>query len=158
LAKLLAGEYDAVVLARAGLLRLGRRKGVRVAPIPFGVMLPSAGQGTLVAEASADDRRTLTFLAAIDDPDLALASSLERQVMSELGAGCHGGLGVLATVRAGRVNVRAVVVTGDGRTLIRAAAQGACEAAEDVARRVVERLRALGAQAVVTLAPPAPAG
>jgi hydroxymethylbilane synthase len=157
--KLVAGEYDALVLARAGLLRLGRRKGVRVVPIPFSVMLPPAGQGTLVAEARADDRRTRALLAAIDDPDLALASSLERQVTGELGAGCHGGLGVLATVKSERVNLRAVVVTTDGRTLIRAAAHGTCEAAEDVVRRVVERLRALGAQALVTAAaPPASAG
>ena len=159
LGKLLAGEYAAMVLARAGLLRLGRRKGARVVPIPFGVMLPPAGQGTLVAEARADDCRTRAFLAAIDDPDLALASSLERQATGELGAGCHGGLGVLATVGSARVNLRAVVVTSDGRTLIRAAAHGISQAAEDVARRVVERLRSLGAQALVTpAAPPASAG
>jgi len=150
LAKLLSGEYDALVLARAGLLRLGRRKGVRMRPIPFDIMLPPAGQGTLVAEARAEDRRTRALLAPIDNSDLALASRLERQVMSELGAGCHGGLGVLATVRAGRARMRAGVVTPDGRTLIRAAAQGTCEEAEDVARRVVERLRALGAEALAT--------
>jgi hydroxymethylbilane synthase len=69
-------------------------------------MLPPAGQGTLVAEARGDDRRTRALLAAIDDPDLALAATLERRVTGELGAGCHGGLGVLATVRAGRVSVR----------------------------------------------------
>jgi hydroxymethylbilane synthase len=153
LGKVLAGEYDALVLARAGLLRLGRRQGIKAVPIPFRAMLPPAGQGTLVAEARSDDRATLKFLAAIDDPALALASRLERQVTSELGAGCHGGLGVLATVRAGRLYLRAAVVAPDGSALLWREVRGACDVADQLVRRLIERLRAEGAERLLAARP-----
>jgi len=153
LGKVLAGEYDALVLARAGLLRLGRRQGIKAVPIPFRVMLPPAGQGTLVAEARRDDRSTLKFLAAIDDPALALASRLERQVTSELGAGCHGGLGVLATVRAGRLYLRAAVVAPDGSALLWREVRGACDVADQLVRRLIDRLRAEGAERLLAARP-----
>jgi hydroxymethylbilane synthase len=140
LGKVLAGEYDALVLARAGLLRLGRRQGVKAVPIPFRAMLPPAGQGTLVAEVRSEDRSTLKFLAAIDDPALALASRLEREVTSELGAGCHGGLGVLATVRAGRLRLRAAVVAPDGSALLWREVRGACDVADQLVRRLIDRV------------------
>jgi hydroxymethylbilane synthase len=149
LAKLLAGEYDALVLARAGLLRLGRRKGVRMMPIPFGVMLPPAGQGTLVAEARTDDCRTRAFLAAIDDPDLALASRVERRLMRELGGGCQGGLGVLATVRSGTVHVRLAVATPQGERLLTAEARDVCDRADRMVSQLMDRLRAEFAKALL---------
>jgi len=148
--KMLAGRYDALVLARAGLVRLGRPGGVVVSVIPFDVMLPSSGQGTLAVEARRDDRRTRRLLTRIDDPDLALAASLERLVLYELGAGCHGGVGVLARVGGETVLLRAAVVAPDGATLIRARARGPKRRAQRVARQVLSELWAQGAAQLIT--------
>lgn len=147
--KMLAGRCDALVLARAGLVRLGRPAGVEVSVIPFDVMLPPAGQGTLAVEARRDDTRTRRLLTRIDDADLALAASLERLVLGELGAGCHGGVGVLARVRAGKVHLRAVVVAPDGSALIRARARGSAQAWGEVAREVLGQLWSQGAKQLI---------
>lgn len=151
--KMLAGQCDALVLARAGLVRLGRPPGVEVSVIPFDVMLPPAGQGTLAVEARRDDTRTRRLLARIDDPDLALAASVERLVLSELGAGCHGGVGVLARARGGGLLLRAVVVAPDGSALIRARARCVRGAAERVARQVLDELWAQGAEGLIDRTP-----
>ena len=113
-------------------------------------MLPSAGQGTLAVEARRDDRRARRLLARIDDPDLALTASLERLVLHELGAGCHGGVGVLARVRGESVLLRAVVVAPDGSALIRARARGPKRWAERVARQALDELWAQGAAQLIT--------
>ena len=117
--------------------------------IPFDVMLPSAGQGTIVVEARRDDRRALRLLAAVSHPDLALASGLERQVLAELGAGCHGAVGVLARVRRDDVLLRAVVAAPDGSALIRARARSPREATARAVRDVLKQLRAAGANELI---------
>jgi len=147
--KLLAGEYDALVLARAGFTRLGLPEGVRLRVIPLSLMLPPAGQGTLVVEARRGDRRTRRLLAAVDDPELCLGASLERLVVRGLGAGCHGGVGVLARVRGGQVLLRAVVVAADGSALIRARFRGPATAGEQMARKVLEQLWSQGAERLI---------
>ena len=150
--RMLAGRYDALVLARAGLVRLGCPEGVEVSVIPFDVMLPSAGQGALVVEARRDDRKTHRLLARIDDPAVALAASLERRVLHDLGAGCHGGVGVLARVSAESVLLRATVVAPDGSACIRARARGLRRAAEQLAEAVLDQLWAEGAAALIARA------
>jgi len=150
--EMLGGRYDALVLARAGLVRLGRPEGVEVSVIPFDVMLPSTGQGALVVEARREDRRTRRLLARFDDPDVALAASLERRILRDLGAGCHGGVGVLARVLGESVLLRATVVTPDGSACTRARARGAKVDAEQLAEAVLERLWAEGAAGLIARA------
>ena len=147
--RMLAGHCDALVLARAGVVRLGRPERVNVTVIPFAVMLPSAGQGTLAVEARRDDRSTRRLLRAINNPGLALAASVERFVLSELRAGCHGAVGVLARVGAGRVHLRAVVVAPDGSALVQAGARGSAKAWGQVGREVLEQLWAQGAAGLI---------
>lgn len=147
--RVLAGDYDAVVLARAALVRLPRPAGAAVSVIPFAAMLPAAGQGALVVEARRGDRRVRRLLAEVDDPRVALGASLERRLLAELGAGCHGGVGAVARVRADGEFLRAVVVAADGSHLIRAQARGPSGTGEQVVRRVLERLWAQGAERLI---------
>ncbi len=149
-AKMLSGQYDAVVLARAGLVRLGRPDGVGLSIVPFELMLPAAGQGTLVVEARREDQRTRRLLTAVGDGELALVSQLERQVLAELGAGCHGAVGVLARVGGGEVLLRAVVAAPDGSALVRAKARGTRRAVARTVRDVLGQLRAAGAEDLIS--------
>lgn len=147
--KVLAGDLDAVVLARAALVRLRRPAGAEVSLIPLAAMLPAAGQGALVVEARSDDRRLRRLLAEVDDPRVALEARLERRLLAELGAGCHSAVGVLARVRAGGVLLRAAVADADGSELVRARARGPSGAAGRVLREVLQQLRAQGADGLI---------
>lgn len=142
--KALAGEYDAVVLAAAGVVRLGLESHVSQW-LPLEVMLPAPGQGALAVQCRGDDADSLRFLAALDDADLRLCVTVERDFLRYLGGGCatpvaayarrQGGVLVLDTVVAaadGSRNVRLVSHDANGRRLahdvaIRALAAGAAE-------------------------------
>ncbi len=85
--KALEGQYDAVVLAGAGLVRLGLTEYISQW-LPLEVMLPAPGQGALAVQCRADDEATLSLLAAIDDPATRAAVEAERAFLSALGGGC----------------------------------------------------------------------
>ena len=108
LAKLEAGEVDATLLAAAGLDRLGRHAG---APVPLDVMLPAPGQAAIGIECRADDDDTRAKLAPIDDHATTAAVRAERAFARSLGASCHSPVGALAMVRAGKVHLRAEILT-----------------------------------------------
>lgn len=88
-------RYDAVLLAAAGLMRLGRDD-LLTAPLPVEQMLPAAGQGALALQCRADDHVTLTRCLPLNDPATATAVHAERQVVAGLGADCHSPIAVLA--------------------------------------------------------------
>src|SRR5207253_2707410 len=109
-----AGEVDALVLAAAGLARLGI---VEPAAHLLGVdeFLPAVGQGALALECRADDARTRALLAAVDDPAAATAVAAERAFLVTVGGDCNTALAAHATVADGRVTLRAPVADPDRR-------------------------------------------
>jgi hydroxymethylbilane synthase len=99
LRKLEQGEYDAVILASAGLMRLGRSELIRQI-IPAEIMCPAAGQGALAVEIRAGDTRMRELVAFLDDPAARAATTCERALLSRLGGGCQVPIGAFAEVRS----------------------------------------------------------
>jgi hydroxymethylbilane synthase len=130
LRKLEDGEVDGVVLAAAGIARLGvTPPSSEVLPI-----VPAPGQGCLAVQARAGDDATRQAIASLDDPDSRVAFEAERSLMARLGGGCALPLGALATVSPDAVRLVALVATPDGTRIVRVEAEaetpgGAAEAA-----------------------------
>ncbi len=117
LSKLARGEFDAIVLARAGLQRLGREReiGAVLDPARF---VPAPGQGTLALEARADDTAVCDALAAIVDDDAFACLLAERALARTLDADCHTPLGAHAVPWEGRLRVRAWLGLDDGESWV----------------------------------------
>jgi hydroxymethylbilane synthase len=116
LAKVDAGEVDATLLAAAGLDRLGRNE--VGTPIPVDVMLPAPGQGAIGIECRADDNDSHAQLARVDNHLSAMAVRAERAFALALGGSCHSPVGALAEIHAGKVHLRAELLSEDGKDRI----------------------------------------
>lgn len=140
LRKVEAGEYDAVVLAAAGLERLGLLD--RASQL-FSVeeMLPAPGQGAIAVECREDDADVSGLLARIDDADTRLAVSAERSFLARLGAGCRLPVGAYAEVTEGQLSLRGMLADGRG-VLHWARESGPASAAEALGVRLADRLLA----------------
>ena len=125
--KVASGELDAVVLARAGLARIGRADEATEVLDPL-QMLPAPGQGALAVECRSDDTDLVEALAALDDPRTRAAVTAERAVLATLEAGCSAPLGALAEVAEGEDGdelwIRAVALSLDGAVAVRRSASG----------------------------------
>jgi len=121
--KLEEGEFDAIILAAAGLDRLGRSEVIKQI-LPPAVMCPAAGQGALGVETRAGDAVTRRHLEFLDDPAARATTSCERALLKRLGGGCQVPIGALAEVRAGLLHLEAVVADPGGSRLIRASQEG----------------------------------
>jgi hydroxymethylbilane synthase len=119
--KVLNGEYDAIVLAQAGLTRLGLEAHISEV-FPLDVMLPAPGQGALAVQCRADDTETLALLAAIHDPITAAAVDAERAFLSSLGGGCSLPVAAFAQKNNGQIILTGAVISVDGREAIRLSA------------------------------------
>jgi hydroxymethylbilane synthase len=122
LRKLQAGEYDALVLAAAGLSRLGRLDEVTEVCDPL-VWMPAAGQGVLGVQCRAGDP-TERIVAAIDHSPTRAAITAERAVLRRLGSGCRTPVGAYARVIDGRLTLRGVLISPDGRRTVIAEREG----------------------------------
>ena len=123
LRKLDSGDYEALVLAAAGMLRLGL--GTRIsAAIPVDVCTPAPGQGIVAIEVRADDARAFDAVRSANDRAAAVSLTAERAVVTALGGGCQLPLGVIAMHDRGGLTMHAVVATPDGRRAIRRDASG----------------------------------
>ncbi len=145
LRKLDTGAYDALVLAAAGLRRLGF--GARISfTLPADVCVPAPGQGIVAIETRNGDRSTREFVAGISDADAAAALDAERAVVAALGGGCQTPIGALATmIDRQTMELVGAVASLDGRQVIRATARAAAAAAEELGVRVGQELMAKGA-------------
>ena len=123
LGKLDAGEYDALILAAAGLERLGLAERI-CEHLALDVCLPAAGQGALGIECAAADEELLTMLEVLNDPAVSDCVRAERMVSATLGADCSTPLGAHACKQAHRIELTAVLCTADGSRILRAAATG----------------------------------
>lgn len=138
LRKLDEGEYDALILASAGLRRLGFAGRISAA-IAQGEMLSAVGQGSLGVETRSDDAETNALVSRLDDPRTRVAVLAERALLRSLGGGCQVPIAAHATVEGGRLNLDGLVATLDGTRVLRESLDG--EAAD--AARVGEELAAL---------------
>jgi hydroxymethylbilane synthase len=123
LRKLESGEYDAIILAAAGVLRLGLEANVR-SRISADVMCPAVGQGALAIEIRRGDQHTKTLLAFLNDADTRAAIDCERALLGSLGGGCQVPIGAYAEKRGDRLFLRAMVGRPDGRQILREQAEG----------------------------------
>jgi hydroxymethylbilane synthase len=123
LRKLESGEYDAIILAAAGVLRLGLEIHVR-SRISADVMCPAVGQGALAIEIRRNDQQTKTLLAFLNDSDTQAAIDCERALLGSLGGGCQVPIGAYAEKRGGRLYLRAMVGRPDGSQILREQADG----------------------------------
>jgi hydroxymethylbilane synthase len=147
------GELDAVVVARAGLVRIGRADAVTEALDPV-VMLPAPAQGALAVECLADDAELVRILAELDDPSTRAAVDAERAVLAALEAGCTAPVGAIAEVvesidSGGRIfdelSLRAGVAAEDGSDVIRASVVGPVDRAVELGESLAAELLELGA-------------
>jgi hydroxymethylbilane synthase len=143
--KLDEGQYDAIVLAAAGLRRLGWES--RIAELlPVERMCPAAGQGALAVET----REVVPEACArLDHADTRHAITAEREVLRRLGGGCQVPIGAHAWIVGGRLRLRAVVISPDGATAIARESDGAASDAERLGGDVAEQLLADGARRIL---------
>ena len=151
--KVTGGELDAVVLARAGIARLGRLDEVTEVLDPL-QMLPAPGQGALAVECWASDTELAEAVrAALDDPPTRAAVTAERTVLAELEAGCSAPVGALAEVAEGddgeELWLRAVALAPDGGVSVRRSATGTPGDAGEVGRRLAKEMLADGAGSLI---------
>ena len=153
LGKVAAGELDAVVLACAGLRRLGRADEITELLDPI-QMLPAPAQGALAVECRADDEAVAALLAALDDADARAAVTAERALLAALEAGCTAPVGALAEVAEGddgglEIFLRGSVTAIDGASAVRLSATGPTTDADGIGRRLAAELIAAGADQMI---------
>ena len=147
------GTLDAVVLARAGLLRLGRAEEATQVLDPQ-QMLPAPGQGALALECRADDAETFAACQALDDVTTRACTDAERAVLAGLEAGCSAPVGALAVAAQGVLDLRALVAAPDGTRVLRHDVSGPADAAAELGRSLAAALLARGAAELVPDHPP----
>lgn len=161
LRKLAAGQFDAIVLAAAGLRRLGLAEHIAEVLDP-GVMCPAVGQGALAVETRADRSAGWEACSALDHAATRSAVTAERAVLAALGGGCQVPVGANATVEDGQLFLRAVAISPDGSHLVRQEARGPAADAALIGNETGARLLAAGArrilESVYGASHPAPGG
>lgn len=148
LRKIETKELDAVVVAVAGLERLGISSS-QVERLEPDVMTPAPGQGALAVQARSGDDRVLELLQELDDSLSRSAVEAERALSARLGGGCNVPLGALATVSEGTMTLRAVVASPDGHRLLRASAKDRCEDWKAIVDVAAQQLLDRGAREIL---------
>lgn len=144
LRKLDDGQYDVLILACAGLRRLGLMDRIS-ATIPTSEMLPAVGQGALGIETRADDTSTIEAVAQLNHAPTQVACIAERALLRALGGGCQLPIAGYAVVRDRELHLEGLVAEPQGREIVRARLSGSTEEAEKVGTRLAQRLIEQGA-------------
>jgi len=152
LRKLDEGHYDAIILAAAGLSRLGLAQRIRTV-LPAEQSLPAAGQGALGIEALAARADVAAWVAPLNDAVAAACVHAERAVSRALAGSCEVPLGAYGQIEAGRLRLRGFVASPDGTRMASAELSGAPEDAEALGRALAELLRARGAAEILAALP-----
>lgn len=149
--KLDDGQFEAIVLAKAGVDRLGRSERISEVLAPE-VMLPAVGQGALGIETRDSDHPLQEMLAGLDDGVTRTAVTAERALLAELEGGCQVPLGAWGRIEAGELRLDACVCSADGKDFIREALAGPQESPERLGRALARRLLDSGADRILRLA------
>jgi hydroxymethylbilane synthase len=148
LRKLDQGDYDALVLASAGLIRLQHRARISTT-LPIAACVPAPGQGIIAVEIRAGDNRVASAVAAIDNPAARAALEAERAVVAKLGGGCQMPIGAHAEVNNDALTLTVVVLSLDGARAIRAESRGSMMDALNVGTAAAENLLSQGAAQIL---------
>lgn len=148
LARLDAHHYDAIVLAAAGLRRLGMAARIAEALEP-GMLLPAVGQGAIGIEIRDDDRELHALLGALHDADTARCVLAERALNRALQGGCQVPIAAHATLEGATIRLRALVGAVDGTRILHAGGSGPRDAPEQLGESVAAQLLADGAAAIL---------
>jgi hydroxymethylbilane synthase len=145
LRKLDEDQYDALVLACAGLRRLGLENRISAA-LPPDEMLPAVGQGALGIEVRADDEVAIAAVTKLDHKFTRLACTAERALLRSLGGGCQLPIAAYAVVRDKRIRLDGLVGDTQGERIVRDRVSGRLDEAEELGRRLGQQLLARGAR------------
>ncbi|QBQ63132.1 hydroxymethylbilane synthase [Actinobacillus indolicus] len=148
LSKLDNGEYDAIILASAGLIRLGLAERIRDF-ISVEDSLPACGQGAVGIETRLNDERVLGYLAELNHQPTACCVQAERAMNTRLQGGCQVPIGGYATLHGDEISLNALVGALDGSSIVRASAKGHVKDAEKLGVDVAEMLLAKGADEIL---------
>jgi hydroxymethylbilane synthase len=166
LRKLVEGQYDAIVLAAAGVMRLGLWDGVNsslqfasegqgealslpVVALEPTITLPAVAQGILAVECRADDRSTLELLAVLDHQPTRAAALAERAFLRRLEGGCQVPMAAYAQIEGSSLRVQGLVAALDGRSIVQGELSGPIEAGAELGATLAEQLLAQGAEAIL---------
>jgi hydroxymethylbilane synthase len=142
------GDYDAVVLAAAGLARLGQ--GDEGDPIPASVLTPAAGQGTLLLEARSGDEEAARVASVLTDRSALTCLTAERAVVAALDADCHTPVGAHASLSDGRLSLDAYVGLPDGSEWVRDSLEGVSAEPSAVGDEIASRVMAAGGERILS--------
>ena len=148
LGKLDNGDYDAIILAVAGLNRLGLQSRIRYA-LPAEVSLPAVGQGAVGIECRLDDEHTQALLASLNHEETAIRVRAERAMNMRLEGGCQVPIGSYAELKDGELWLRALVGAPDGSVLVRGERRGKPQDAEEMGVSLAEELLDKGAREIL---------
>lgn len=148
LRKLRAGEYDAVVLAAAGLIRLGHADAISEY-LPADLMLPAVGQGALCVEVRAADEATQALVTLLDHSPTRQVALAERAFLRRLEGGCQVPIGAYAEVNSDQLYLRGLVASLDGARLVRDKVRGPATEAVRLGTELAERILASGGEAIL---------
>lgn len=162
--KLLSGEYDAMVIATAGLKRLGYWDGETAWPegplsglhaeaLPLDLMLPAPAQGALAIECRGDDVDTLSLVRQLNVPETQAAVIAERAFLDSLGGGCRTPVGALARIADGVCRLQGCVAALDGSRVLRDTVSGPAVESSELGRRLAETMLAAGADRLIAEVP-----
>ena len=148
LRKVESGEYDAIVLSKAGLDRLGWAQKITEA-LSTDISLPAVGQGAIAIESRLRDQETTDILAKLDDPETRTAIIAERALLSALQGGCQVPLGASARMERGELVMEAVVCSVDGTQYVREKASAPPEKPAELGQQLARVLAEGGARTIL---------
>ena len=148
LRKLDEGQFDAIILAAAGLIRLGLKERIRTV-LPAEKSLPAVGQGALGIEALSRRPEVAAWMAPLNDPITAACVRAERAVSRALAGSCEVPLGAFAEMRDGQIYLRGFVAAPDGKRHVQAELQGSAGDPETLGLQLAAKLRAQGAEDIL---------
>lgn len=148
LRKLDEGQYDAIILAAAGLLRLGLQDRI-CELIDKDMIVPAVGQGALGLEIRADDAETFKYVSVLNDASTRTACLAERRFLAALGGGCQVPIAAYAQIEDGQFTMQACVASIDGKQVIKEQISGSALNADALAQQLAERLLEAGAESII---------
>lgn len=148
LRKLDEGEYDAIILAQAGLQRLGFSDRITQA-LTIEEMLPAVGQGALAIECRSDDQEMLTMLRQLNDEETVYAVTGERSFLRQLNGGCQVPMGVYGVCHKGTLTLKAMIASLDGKRAYEGEISGPCDKADMLGRNLAKGLYEEGGRYII---------
>ncbi|MEW6730609.1 MAG: hydroxymethylbilane synthase [Acidobacteriota bacterium] len=148
LRKLDDGEYDAILLAAAGLIRLGLKERISEL-LSADLIVPAVGQGALAIETRSDDKDTQKFVRVLNHKATRITCTAERVFLAALGGGCQVPIAAYGEIEAGKLTLRGCVASIDGTTVIKRAITGPVEEAEFLGNKLAEKVLAAGADKLI---------